>query len=877
MKARGIRARGIGSGRAGSRRLCGALVATLCAVATAASAATSPEAIYATQLPITPLISTESTVLLADGNVNGSYTDPTTTVGYLDGPEVAIFNWTDKQSQDCASGVSECADISSSEDFLATSGVTRPHWGASTNGKDEATIYSIYRAVARDYFDTYNAISTAIAGVANEDELAVLLNRPSTVCGGSGSCMRPWRSSDDKSLKHQIFRTVRPDGRNGGARYDERPKIFLGTGNWGSARIPIHEYGHYYNRVFAEKYGNGGGFNRQGPHEEQSLDEGLGYWYASDYTNTWYMGRGGTTQANGVPKYTDWVDYDPEGGDDADPHYLGDVVTSALWLARENAGCDKIGFRQTVLRLVDTIKGDAFGTWDAFGNGSIVRGFAHKVLDEAYASGACSKVDARAVIAIFREHELLPTFVDQTASRATNESGDTFGKALATGDFNGDGYVDLAAGSPGEDQDGGSDSGMVHVLYGSSSGIVALGYGSYERLDQTAIGSSNAQGDMFGYSLATADFDRDGYADLAVGLPYKDVNGAADAGSVDIFYGSSSGLIPVRYKKIQQETLGSTSESGDRFGYSLTAGDFNGDAFPDLAIGAPYEDTGGESDAGFLFVVFGSAGGLGAGGYERLDQETFGSTSEGDDRFTMSLAAGDYDADGYDDLAAGAPYEDLDGVDDAGFIFIAHGSAAGLHSGRYSRFSQTSMGSANEDGDRFGRSLAAGDFNGDGYEDLAAGSPFEDESDAADAGFLYIVFGRSSGLYPSSYEKLSQSTGGSTAESGDQYGYALAAGDTNADGIDDLAVGLPGEDTGDGNGAGFLHLYGGSTSGLVPVHVSRFSQEGFAATSGDADNFSKALAMGDFDRNGKADVAIGTPGKRLDDDTETGAVYLYRR
>ncbi|MBI2571372.1 MAG: FG-GAP repeat protein [Candidatus Schekmanbacteria bacterium] len=852
-----------------------ALVAALGATATTAFA-TSQEAFYATIAPIKPLVTSEKTYLLSDGNVNGQYTDPTTTIGYLDGPELAVFNWADKQTLNCPFLVLECATISASEGFLDTHGPTRPHWGTTSNGKDEATIYYAYRAVARNYFDAYNSIDALIADVDNEDELVVMLNRPDELDDYCGSCMRPWRSGLDMDPHYQIFRTVRPDGRNGGVPYNQRPKIFLKDGALSSLKVPIHEYGHYYNRVFAEIYGSGGGFYRHGPHEEQALDEGLGYWYSGDYANTWYMGRGGKTQENGDPRYSDWVDFILDGETEADPHYLGDVITSALWLARENSGCDKIGWRKSVLRLVDTIKGDAFGEWDAFGNGSIVRGFAHKLLDEAYSSGACAKSSATTVIEIFQHHELLPRFLDQTASQATNEEGDGFGSALAAADFNGDGFQDLAVGVPGEDLDDISDAGTVHIIYGASAGLVTLGYAPYERIDQSSIGANNVQGDAFGHTLAVADFDRDGYGDLAVGLPHKDVDRESDAGYVDIFYGSASGLNPQRYEKIKQETFGSTSESGDQFGFSLTSGDFNADSYPDLAIGAPGEDADAADDSGFLFVAYGSASGVAGAGYEKINQETFGSTSESGDRFATTLASGDFDADGYDDLAVAAPYEDIDGVDEVGFVFVAHGTSAGLHPGRYSRFGQESMGSTGESGDRFGLSLAAGDFNGDGHDDLAAGSPYEDESDAADAGFLYIVYGQSSTtLYPFSYEKLNQASGGSTAEAGDLYGFALATGDINADGIDDLAVGLPGEDTGDGDGSGYVHVYAGSSEGLTPVQVERASQAEFLGTNGDGDNFGAALALGDFDRDGKVEVAIGAPGDSLDDDG-TGATYLMK-
>ena len=87
------------------------------------------------------------------------------------------------------------------------------------------------------------------------------------------------------------------------------------------------------------------------------------------------------------------------------------------------------------------------------------------------------------------------------------------------------------------------------------------------------------------------DFDGDGYADLAVGVPGEDVRGVKDAGVVQVLYGSASG-VSARDQVWHQGRKGITNklEKRDRFGSSLTSGDFDGDGFADLAVGIPFEN-----------------------------------------------------------------------------------------------------------------------------------------------------------------------------------------------------------------------------------------------------------------------------------------------
>jgi hypothetical protein len=197
------------------------------------------------------------------------------------------------------------------------------------------------------------------------------------------------------------------------------------------------------------------------------------------------------------------------------------------------------------------------------------------------------------------------------------EQGDRFAAALAAGDFNGDGADDLAAGLPGDDNLGGStpDSGIVVVRYGE------LGAGLDDDLADAVLsqdlpGSPDPaeNGDNFGRSLVACDVNQDGFADLAVTVPGEGISGVEDVGAIQIVYGSAFGLVPGGNQFWPETVLGGSADAGDFVGAALAAGDFDGDGYADLAIGAPEEDEGGVADVGALVVLRGA---LFADGFER--------------------------------------------------------------------------------------------------------------------------------------------------------------------------------------------------------------------------------------------------------------------
>ena len=427
------------------------------------------------------------------------------------------------------------------------------------------------------------------------------------------------------------------------------------------------------------------------------------------------------------------------------------------------------------------------------------------------------------------------------AVEGASEAGDRFGEVLAVGDFNGDNHDDLAIGVPYEDVGSIQDAGAVNILYGSPFGLKGVwrtdgGRPGYDMIndqiwdqDSSGVLDQAEAGDRFGQSLAVGDFNNDDIDDLAIGVPMEDIGTIQDAGAVNILYGSREGLTSdpnhLLYQDVSRHLPG-RSEAGDRFGWSLASGNFDNDEGDDLAVGVPMEDIGSRVDAGAVNVIYGAAG---FGLYVRdsqiwhQDSSRIEGGAEAGDRFGLDLAVGDFDDDEYADLAIGVPYEDVGAIQDAGAVNVIYGAASGLTSSGDQIWDQNvgGMQDSSEHRDRFGLSLAADDFDGDGRDDLAVGVPYEDVNWMADAGGVSVIYGAASGLTASDNQFWHQDSYGiyGVAEQGDRFGLGLMTGQftggRRSDDYADLAIGVPFEDIGSRADAGAVNVLYGASSGLT--------------------------------------------------------------
>jgi hypothetical protein len=415
-------------------------------------------------------------------------------------------------------------------------------------------------------------------------------------------------------------------------------------------------------------------------------------------------------------------------------------------------------------------------------------------------------------------------------------AGANLGQSLAWGDFDGDGFGDLAVGAPRMDIKYSvfltlfptEEAGAVWVLYGSANGL------KFDRqelfhADNHAFPIENVDttGWHYGASLTSGDYDGNGASDLAIGAPDQDIylgpsgRFADRAGAVQVIPGSvkdfddTGGLIGNSVLLCQKTSFTyyfsgafqTAPQADEHFGYALASGDFDGDNADDLVIGVPgqagleqqllpgvYQI--GDRDAGAVHVVYGVHVNTykyrpSARFYNTIGEDVqylnqniiFGSGNKTGDRFGSALAAGHFGVHGYMGLAIGVPGEDLAGGVDAGQVNVIYSP------GPFSRLSASQVApqrlgdSSAQANARFGTTLSAWDFGRNIYPpgfradvaDLAVGVPFKDVSGKLDAGAVHIFYGNdSNGLTFIGEQEWTQDSPGipGACENGDLFGAA---------------------------------------------------------------------------------------------------------
>ena len=374
--------------------------------------------------------------------------------------------------------------------------------------------------------------------------------------------------------------------------------------------------------------------------------------------------------------------------------------------------------------------------------------------------------------------------------------GDEFGISVASaGDFNGDGFDDVIIGANRDDNNGQKTSGSAFIFFGQN-----LASGISLRADADADVILDGQsgnlfvGDEFGISVASAgDFNGDGFDDVIIGANRDDNTDTLQSGRAFIFFGQNPvGQISLRADADANVILDGQS-AGDRFGESVaSAGDFNGDGFDDVIVGAHLDSNNGESSSGSAFIFFGQ---------NPVSQIILRADADADiildgqgtqDFFGASVAsAGDFNGDGFDDVIIGASNDNNNGQLSSGSAFLFFGQIpVGQLTLRADADADVILDGQSAD-DLFGISVAsAGDFNGDGFDDVIVGAERDDNNGESDSGSAFIFFGSN---------PVGQLTLRADADadiildgqsSGDNFGGSVAsAGDYNGDGLVDVIVG----------------------------------------------------------------------------------------
>lgn len=440
-----------------------------------------------------------------------------------------------------------------------------------------------------------------------------------------------------------------------------------------------------------------------------------------------------------------------------------------------------------------------------------------------------------------------------------------FGTAIAAGDWNGDGRKDLAVGAPTE-----SSGGKVYFYFGTAAGLTLV--------DTFGYGSPASAGE----ALAAGDFDHDGDDEIVVAAPAMSAGGFTGAGRVDVYAWDAGSQIFVLHRTLYQglDLIGETPEVNDGFGSALAVGDFNGDNYDDLAVGVPSEDLGTTgTNQGVVQVFYGFSTGLLFAGSQVWSQEStgvLGSAATGD-RFGYSLAAGDFDRDGRDDLAIGVPGEASANVPGSGAVAVLYGMAnLGLAAGGNQLWWEGDSGVPGSPvlNDNFGISLAAGDFDLSGRSDLAIGSSAE-IAGVTHAGSVTVLQGAAAGLSATGSQILVPTSVGQPLHANGNWGYRLAVGDFDASRHVDLAIGSPLETVTGLTAAGTVDVLQGSSNGLQTSVRTHWVATGLA--SGPAEQsafFGWGLCAVDLDGDRDQELVVGIPLRTVDAVSQVGQVQI---
>jgi len=404
------------------------------------------------------------------------------------------------------------------------------------------------------------------------------------------------------------------------------------------------------------------------------------------------------------------------------------------------------------------------------------------------------------------------------------------------------------------------------VLLSQNNALAAsVGDGSVDSTikinDGTDNGPSLSDDDYYGIHVTSiGDLDGDGVSDIAVGA-YGDNTGGTDRGAFYIHFMNADGSIDSTVEINGSTANGATLSDNDHYGNVAGIGDLDGDGVPDLAVGAGGDDTGG-TDRGAFYIHFMNTDGSIDSTVKIDDTTTNGASLSNEDTYGFSIVSiGDLNDDGVQDLAVGAYYDDTGGII-RGTVHIHFMNTDGSIDSTVEINSNTTNGPSLPDYSYYGLSIAAiGDLDGDGVEDLAVGAPGNSSVSGGSGvlrGSAFIHFMNTDGSIDSTVEINENTANGPTINDGDIYGFSMASiGDLDGDGVSDLVVGAPADNTG-GTNRGALHIHFMNTDGSIDSTVEINDDTANGPVLCDGTFFGASVAsIGDLNGDGINDIVSG--------------------
>ena len=355
------------------------------------------------------------------------------------------------------------------------------------------------------------------------------------------------------------------------------------------------------------------------------------------------------------------------------------------------------------------------------------------------------------------------------------------------------------------------------------------------------------------------DFNGDGYTDLALGDPYGKVGTKTSAGFVSIVYGSKAGANTGKHQVFSQDSSGvpGAAEATDHFGAALTSFDYDRDGYADLLVGSPDEDTTSGSNAGSETILWGTPSGLTGTSADTIGEPANAGAGH---RFGAALTAGDFDGDGITDWVDTSPGD--------AYFWAFTSAGTNLRAAAARTFQPKATGHFVRGAKRQLKAdavtkldaliPAVGDVNGDQRADLILGWHNAAADPKLQSGF--DVWTDVSGAGPAN--EVSSKVDG------------LAVGDFDGDGFADIAAGAA-----DDSGRAHSHVAvfkGGTDVALDGTYMINQETDAVPGTTALGDKFGAALSAGDVNRDGKADLAIGVPGRTVSSAAKAGeAILMY--
>jgi len=466
------------------------------------------------------------------------------------------------------------------------------------------------------------------------------------------------------------------------------------------------------------------------------------------------------------------------------------------------------------------------------------------------------------------------------------------------GDLNNDGLPDLLMGNSTALLNG-ATRGEAYVVFGRQTPFPSLlPLEALDERDGFTVRGSDDTNDFMGDSVSGAgDVNGDGLEDFLIGASNSsrpDMDGFCCYGQVYLVYGREEYPRSFSVLDLQpgQGVVFDGESTQDLAGSRVAGlGDVNGDGFADIGIGAE----GGFFSPGKVYVIFGSPDLAFSIDLEEVDASN-GFVFETGESFALGYRvapAGDLNGDGLDDVAIGATHADTNGIENAGAVYVVFGAPSYPTGTLFPWSLDGEVGftvAGSEEFEFAGRARTAGDFNGDGLQDLIVGAT---EGGNVGTGSAYVLFGRSDGFASEVLLRDLDGIDGFAIRSENAAGGfgvdATGVGDINGDGVSDLLVG-----SSSGNDSlglfltpvdyqeeliiatGAAHVLFGALQDFPPeVSVETLDgTDGFTVNG--ITNFSflgeTVTGPGDINGDGLADVLIGAPGEDIFGEN-LGAVY----